>query len=478
MEKIIMKKMALVIAGMAGMIFLHAQTPSETRTVDDFTGIKITAPVSLQLTQGDNNAVVVETNQEALKDITTEVKDGILVIGATTMKNVSDEAVVKVTVKNLTSLDAGSTSNVTTTNQLVADNLAITASDASVADLDVKAGNVKIVLSGAAKTKLSGTATSLDATLSGASQLKAYSMQAEKATITASGASVAHVSVTSAIMATASGAAEVHYQGNPVEKNIDASGAASVGVKGGDSDTASFHISGKDVYVVDNDDDDERSPREKKADDKDFEFWSGLDFGVNGYLTADNKLDLPQASSFMNLNYAKSYMFGWNIWQKNIHIYRNNVNLGTGIGLNWYHYNFRESYSLQPDLPFTTAVADSLNFTKNRLNMCYVGIPLFLEFNTNNSDARNSFHIGAGVNAGYNVFRNKLKQRYDYAGRVYKRKVVNDFNVDPFRIDAMLRIGYGNYTIFGAYSLTTLFEKSKGPTVYPFSAGIHVDFGH
>ncbi|HET6990323.1 MAG TPA: outer membrane beta-barrel protein, partial [Bacteroidia bacterium] len=156
--------------------------------------------------------------------------------------------------------------------------------------------------------------------------------------------------------------------------------------------------------------------------------------------------------------------------------YKNYVNLGTGLGLSWYHYNFRNSYSLTPNVPYATATFDSLKYSKNRLVMTYVNVPLFLEFNTNNKDAKNSFHFGGGLEFGYNVFNNRLKQKYELDGHTYKRKEKDDFNVNPFRYDVIARIGYGDFTIFAAYSLSTLFEKEKGPTVYPFSAGINIHF--
>ncbi|HTF02929.1 MAG TPA: outer membrane beta-barrel protein, partial [Bacteroidia bacterium] len=221
---------------------------------------------------------------------------------------------------------------------------------------------------------------------------------------------------------------------------------------------------------------DEMSNREKKAVDDDFEFWGGVDLGVNGLMTYDNQVVMPQGLESMDLNYVKSYVFGVNMFQKNIHIYRNNVNLGTGLGLTWYHYNLRGSYSLQPNVDYTFAVNDSLDYSKNRLNMCYVNVPLFLEFNTNSSNADRSFHIGGGVQFGYNIFKNKLKQKYELDNRTYKRKVKDDFNINPFKIDLIGRMGFGDFTIFASYSLTTLFEKQKGPTLYPFTAGIHIDF--
>jgi hypothetical protein len=477
-----MKTFISILAFAFASASLSAQS-TQTRQVGDFTGIKTSSIIEVVLTQGDSCSVSIETADIAQNNVKTEVKDGVLVLSAAGVNN-TGEIRALVTVKNLRSLEVDGTSSVKTTNQLITDSLVIDAAGASGTRLDVKAAVISAKVAGASQVKLLGTADRLYGKVSGASALKAYQLSTVNADVETSGASSAHVSASASLKADASGASEIHYTGNPADKQINATGASSVSMRDTDKsskDTTNLHMGAYDVNVINNEDDDddddkERSKRERHADDDDFEFWSGIDFGVNGLLTSKNEIELPTGLNFLELNYGKSYVFGVNAFQKNIHIYRNNVNLGTGIGLTWYHYNFRNSYSLRSDTSYASAVFDSLNYSKNRLNICYVNIPLFLEFNTNNSNAERSFHIGAGMQFGYNLFNNKLKQKYELDGRTYKRKIKDDFNVNPFRYDIIARVGYGNYTIFGTYSLSTLFEKNKGPVLYPFAAGINIHF--
>lgn len=474
-----MKKLIASLALSLSAIAAMAQGTNDTRTPGEFNGVRSVSPLHIELTQGDACSVTIEAeDNNAAKSISTNVENGVLVIKAESMKGIDDDTKVKVTLKKLNYIDVSGATEVTSSNQLITDSLTVIGTGAAQTKLNVQATSVNVRLSGACESKLTGTASRLDAVLSGACELKAYNLQTERATVVASGASSAHVSASQSINATANGASDITYQGTPAEKVINANGSSSVSMRNADgsstSDTTNIHVGPYNFNITENDD--ERSKREKKADDEDFKYWGGFDVGINGYLNSNNQLDFTGTNEFMNLNYAKSYMFGWNAFQKNIHIYRNNVNLGTGIGLTWYHYNFRNSYTLQPQMPAVTAINDSMHYSRNRLNMCYVNVPLFLEFNTNNDDASRSFHIGAGMQFGYNVFNNKLKQKYELDGHTYKRKVKDDFNVNPFRYDAIVRIGYGKFSIFGTYSLSTLFEKEKGPTVYPFAAGIHLDF--
>lgn len=455
-------------------MILGAQT-TETRNVDAFTGVSTSALVLVELKSGSPCAVTLEGEADAIKSVTTEVKDGILVIGQDG-KSKGGPVTVIVTVSDLKKIEIGGPATLNSAATFVTETIEIDGSGGSQMEFNVNATTVKVELSGASSLRLCGTATNLDANLSGASQMRAGCLDAQVVNVETSGASEASVMASQKVTAKSSGASDILIYGDAPERNVETSGASSIETKSGSGavDTTRIKIGGRKIDI--SHDPEERSKRERKASDEDFEFWQGFDLGVNGLMTYDNQFVFPQTMEYMELNYAKSYVFGWNIWQKNIHIYRNNVNLGTGIGLSWYHYNLRNSYSLQPNAEFTNAVYDSLDYKRNRLNVCYANIPVMLEFNTNNSAANKSFHIAGGVQFGYNIFKNKLKQKYELNGETFKRKIKDDFNVNPFKVDIIGRMGYGKFTIFASYSLTALFEKYAGPQLYPFTAGVHLDF--
>ncbi len=101
----------------------------------------------------------------------------------------------------------------------------------------------------------------------------------------------------------------------------------------------------------------------------------------------------------------------------------------------------------------------------------YINVPLLLEFNTNKK-AKKSFHFAVGVIAGYRL-SSRVKQIYELAGRTYKNKVSDDYNLNPFKYGATVRIGYGKFNVFATYSLSTLFEQNAvAPQLYPFTVGV------
>jgi hypothetical protein len=448
---------------------------TETRSVDAFTGISSSALVKIDLKSGSPCTVVLDGDQADFKTVTTEVKDGILIIGQDGHSK-SGPILVHVTVSDLKKIDVAGATEVNGTESITTDSIRIEGSGGSQLELNIAARAVSVDLSGASAMRLCGTATRADFEVTGAADLRSGCLDAQNVSVKTGGAASATVMASQSVTAKASGASDVLVYGDAPTRNVESSGSSSIETKSGSgmSDTTRLSIGGRHIDISHNPD--ERSEREKKKEDSDFEFWDGMDLGINGLMTVDNKVAMPAGLEPMDLNYAKSYVFGWNLWQKNIHVYRNNVNLGTGIGLTWYHYNLRGSYSIPANVNYTFPVADSISYSKNRLNVAYANVPLFLEFNTNNEDASRSFHIAVGAQAGYNVFKNKVKQKYELDGRTYKRKIKDDYNVNPFKIDLIGRIGYGSFCIFGTYSLTPLFEQNKGPRLYPFTAGISLDF--
>ena len=229
------------------------------------------------------------------------------------------------------------------------------------------------------------------------------------------------------------------------------------------------------------------SSKKDKKKKQDFTHWGGIDLGSCMLSTIDNKLklsdenDTTQINNFLNLNYGKSWFLSLNLMEKNIRLYKNYVNIITGLGIEWSRYDFKKNITLNPDAAYisasNTAIApDSIHYSKNMLRVCYLKAPLLIEINTNSKDANKSFHISGGLEFAYKI-GSKTKQIYNLNGYEFNVKQRDDYHLADFKYSAVARIGYGNYfTLFANYGLSQLFEKNKGPQVYPLTAGISFTF--
>ena len=79
----------------------------------------------------------------------------------------------------------------------------------------------------------------------------------------------------------------------------------------------------------------------------------------------------------------------------------------------------------------------------------------------------NSFHVSGGVVGGV-----RIASHTKIICNGAKSKSKGDFYINPFKVDAIAKIGWGVINLYGTYSLTEMFRHDKGPVVYPFEVGI------
>ncbi len=229
------------------------------------------------------------------------------------------------------------------------------------------------------------------------------------------------------------------------------------------------------------------SAKKEKKKKQNFSHWGGLDIGICGLTTASNQFrvaapDAYRTNDFLTLKYNRSWYFSLNLLQKNIHLYKNYVSLVTGLGVEWNSYNFSNNIILNADsnrTNSTTVRTDTVHssYIKNQLKATYLKAPLLFQFNTNTFDSRKSFHLAAGMEFGYKI-SSWTKQVFEQDNYTVKIKRHADYNLNNFKYGIAVRAGYGAFTLFANYSLSTLFDKDKGPEVpvYPVSAGLTITF--
>jgi len=181
---------------------------TETRDLPKFTAVDFGGAIEMEIVAQKTQSVEIETDDNILPLITTEVKGDTLYISNQQKINWHSRVKVRISVEDLNSLDISGASKTVATN--------------------IKSDNFKLNVSGASKVKLEGEAASLDADASGASRIEADNFKAAKVSAHASGASKVLVFATESVRAEASGASNVTYSGNPKSVSKNSSGASSI----------------------------------------------------------------------------------------------------------------------------------------------------------------------------------------------------------------------------------------------------------
>ncbi|MEQ8907837.1 MAG: outer membrane beta-barrel protein [Vicingaceae bacterium] len=230
-------------------------------------------------------------------------------------------------------------------------------------------------------------------------------------------------------------------------------------------------IVAREDYEADSDGDEKDTTKISHLSKQRWNHFAGIDLGVNGFMSPENSVDLQKEAQFMDLNYSKSISLSINFMEYYIPIAKEKLGLMTGLGFEFNSCDLDRSVTLFADDDTTIGIADpTKDIEKNRFKSTMLNLPLMLETNIG-KDAGHSFHLAAGVMGSMRV-GSKTKQIYDQSDKEYKVKNRTDFNMSPFRLNAVARIGYGDFTLFASYSLTPMFDKDKGPELYPFTVGI------
>jgi putative autotransporter adhesin-like protein len=181
---------------------------TENRTLSGFTKIKAAGAVQLDITPKGDFSVSVETDDNLLEHLTTEVSGDTLVIS--TKGDVSSSTAVKIRISmpELKDVDLSG------------------ASTATIAG--IKTDKLDLTASGASKIKIDGEVRSLEAEASGASGIDAENLRVENADADSSGASTITVNAANDAKLTASGASTVVYVGDPKNLTQNSSGVSSI----------------------------------------------------------------------------------------------------------------------------------------------------------------------------------------------------------------------------------------------------------
>jgi hypothetical protein len=204
--------------------------------------------------------------------------------------------------------------------------------------------------------------------------------------------------------------------------------------------------------------------------------WDGIDVGVNMLLTKNGSMTMDSASQWLDLDYSRSFSWRFNIFEEKIRFYKDYVGLIVGAGLTYNSYGLKNNVRIQTSdssATYAVTVPDSImDYSKNKLRASYVNVPLMLEINTSRDNDK-CFHIAAGVIGGWKM-GSITKQKWENGGEKNEYRNKADYNLSPFTLDASARIGYRNFTVFATYGLTPLFQKNKGPEVYPVTVGLQI----
>lgn len=200
--------------------------------------------------------------------------------------------------------------------------------------------------------------------------------------------------------------------------------------------------------------------------------WAGFEWGFNGFMTPNHSLVMTDDNRYLELKQGRSWNINVNFMQFSLGIIGNQVGLVTGMGIEFNDYHFRHQTSLTTMDGKTVVdsfyIASNRPIVKSKLSTAHLTVPLLLEFQLPNRLRRERLHFSAGIIGGVRLSSHTKVE--EETGR--KSRNPDDLNMPTFRYGFTARVGYKQFNLFANYYPTPIFEKNRGPEVYPFSVGL------
>lgn len=154
---------------------------------------------------------------------------------------------------------------------------------------------------------------------------------------------------------------------------------------------------------------------------------------------------------------------------------KSNFSFAAGIGISATNYYFKNQTVISTDTGTDAPVRfyDTTGFKRSKMTVAYLQAPFELRFFGNKKNRNMGFKAAIGMQVGTLVGAH-TKNNYTIFGTNVKanEKTSTKRFLSPWNFAATARIGWGNYSLFGSYNLTTLYKEFQGPAVTPFSLGI------
>lgn len=149
--------------------------------------------------------------------------------------------------------------------------------------------------------------------------------------------------------------------------------------------------------------------------------------------------------------------------------------IGLGIGSDhvFLDKNFANVKGITPTLRFEDTL--NIKIKKTKVATTYAEVPLELRFVSNPEKSDKSFKAAIGLKGGLLLrsgTRSKVTEPGTQANYLLKESSKSYFNTT--RIVGTARVGYGHFTLFGTYQLTSVLKTGVGPQLRPFTIGLNL----
>ncbi len=214
------------IKSVLSLIFLFSSLIliGQSRNFNDFSGIKVSGNLKVELVNSDQNMVEIEMIKGDIENIITEVKGDVLHLKVKQKWGWGNKTKASIVLYHdgVNQIDASAGATLKSVDHINSTELDIDVSSGATAKVAVECSKLKVNVSSGATAKLSGHCKEQYIDVSSGATYKATSLASDNVDVDASSGASAKVWATKSITANASSGGSIKYKGEPENTKLDA----------------------------------------------------------------------------------------------------------------------------------------------------------------------------------------------------------------------------------------------------------------
>ena len=239
-----MKSVKLLICALLISTMAHAQwwgskgvkgngkMTTETRTTSDYDGIRCAGSMDYILVAGDEGKITLEGEENLLKYIVTEIKNGQLVVKVEKGVNLKPSwgKTIKITIpfKDIENVSLAGSGDLWNEDTIRSENLDVSLAGSGDIVLDIESQNVKGSIAGSGDLTLKGSTEDLEARVAGSGDFHGFELESDNTVVSIAGSGDAKVVSNVSLKARVAGSGDIEYRGNPAKEDTKVSGSGSI----------------------------------------------------------------------------------------------------------------------------------------------------------------------------------------------------------------------------------------------------------
>lgn len=154
-------------------------------------------------------------------------------------------------------------------------------------------------------------------------------------------------------------------------------------------------------------------------------------------------------------------------------IMKSNFSFAAGIGVGTSSVYLKgQQIVLTDTTAYIQFIPETVDYKKYKYTTAYIEAPFELRYFGNKENRNVGFKAAIGMRIGALVSAHTKSKRTLNSKPIVEKTSTKRY-LETWRYAATVRLGYGNFSVYGAYSISNLFRVNSGPeNVKPFQLGL------